>query len=559
MSLVDPYTELEQADARVRRAVHDPDGVQTALLREVLHVNRDTDYGRRYEFASIDDLATYRARVPLMSSAVLATYVERMIAGERDVLFEGHATFFGCTSGTTSAPKRIGFNPRVRDEYIHMSAPVVAMLERDFPGASRSTLMLTATYEESHTASGIPLGNASGFLRRALGEHPFFRFSPEVVYESLDPDARNYTHLMLALQRPMRCFAALMPVLLVNLMRRATEVADALVDDLASGRMEAGPPGIRALAAHCAPRLRPNPEAARRLRDIVRTHGRFVPGEYWPDVAVLQVWKGGTAKHALGELHEMFPRAQIRPLSSGSTEASLMSALDPAWNGGIPCLLSTVIEYLPADAEVDPANVVTLRDLERDRGYRLVVTNHRGLYRYVMEDVFVIEGYHEGIPYLNLEHRLGIVSNLTGEKVTEEQVAHAIDRAIAASGVHPRAFQVAPEKLPSGIGATFRYVVQVELAAPTPTPDALRAFITTFENDLRAHNSLYLLFRNGLLGPAILRQVRAGHFERVLRARTAGRGRADAQYKQTALSMDLVERDEANVILEVEVPPDAIA
>jgi GH3 auxin-responsive promoter len=552
--MIDIASEFERAEHRLRAALADPAGAQETLLLQILATNRDCELGRHHDFGSIRSLADYRARVPPSGYETFRPYVDRMVAGEADVLFEGHATFFGCTSGTTAAPKRVGFNPRVRSEYVHLLGPMVSALERDHPGASRCALLLTAQFEESFTPTGVPMGNASGFGRRSLDEHPYFRFVPEVVYESHDTDARIYTMLLFALTRPMRCFASLFPVLLVNLFARAEELALALADDLEHGRLVAGPPGIRAFAARCAPRLRPLPDAARRIRDIVRVHGRFVPAEYWPDVAALHVWKGGTAKHAVPELQALFPRAEIRPMSSGSTEAALMVPLERSWIGGVPALLSTVIEYLPADAEPLASNVITLRDLERERGYRLVVTNQRGMYRYVMEDVFVVEGiYEHGVPFLRLEHRIGIVSSLTGEKVTEEHVSHAIDRAIRATGVELAAFQVAPERLAAG-GASFRYVVVAELARAAAPAD-LRRFAAEVEADLREHNSQYVLNRNlGALAPVVLYRVRPGYFDALLRARAAS-GR-DVQFKRTALGTALLTAAAAD-ILEILDPEDA--
>jgi len=529
--------EFTQAEHRLRAALRDPATTQAMLLRDILVTNQDTDFGRRHDFASIGDVATFRERVPLASYADFAPHVARMIAGERDVLFEGHATFFGSTSGTTAAPKLVGFNPRVRNEYVHLLGPMVSCLERDHPGASRTALLLTAQFEETTSPTGVPIGNASGFGRRSLDAHPYFRFLPEVVYESHDTDARTYTMLLFALARPMRCFASLFPILLINLFKRVDEVAAALADDLERGRLEAGPPGIRAFASHCAPRLGPMPAAATRLREIIRTHGRFVPSEYWPDVSALHVWKGGTAKHALPELQAMFPRAEIRPMSSGSTEAALMVPLERTWIGGVPALCSTVIEFLPADAAPDATNVVTLADLVDGRGYRLVVTNHRGMYRYVMEDVFVIEDRYHGVPILRIDHRLGIVSSLTGEKVTEEQVSHAIDHAIAASGIAPTAFQVAPEQL-TAAKASYRYAILFEGAQSS---DVLRRFVRAFEDDLCAHNSQYVLNRNlGALGPAVLYRVNAGYFDAKIRTH-----RREIQLKRTALDTTLLVADQA--------------
>jgi hypothetical protein len=551
MTLIDIATEFEQAEARLRAAVRDPERQQEEKLREILTTNRDTEYGRRFDFASITDLRTYRARMPLVSYTDVLSYIDRIVDGEPDVLFAGRATFIGRTTGTTAAPKRVGFNPPVRGEYLHLLGPIIHMLERDHPGASRMVVLLTAQFEEDFSRAGIPIGNGSGFARRSMEEHPYFRFAPEPVYECRDADARSYMLLRLAVQRPIRCFASLFPTLLSNFFRRADELSDALADDLERGTMEAGPPGIRQLAPACAVRLRALPELARRMRDIKRAHGRFVPSEYWTDVSALQVWKAGTAKHGLAELQAVFPQAEIRPMISGSTEAALMVPLESTSCGGVPALCSTVMEFLPADADPHPDAVVTLRDLEEGRGYRCVVTNHRGFYRYVMEDVFVIEGYVDGVPSLKLDHRIGVVSSLAGEKMKEEHVTHAIDVAIAASGVQLKLFQVSPEKL-TGTTTSYRYAVQVELEGDL-SDEALRRFASALEADLRQHNSQYALNRNlGALGAPVVYCMKPGYFDAVLRARAAARGRTDAQLKPIAFSGDLLVLDPAWLVAAIE-------
>jgi hypothetical protein len=194
------------------------------------------------------------------------------------------------------------------------------------------------------------------------------------------------------------------------------------------------------------------------------------------------------------------------------------------------------MEFLPADAPTHADHVVSLRELEDGRGYRLVVTNHRGMYRYVMEDVFVIEGrYHHGVPILRLDHRLGIVSSLTGEKVTEEQVARAIDRAGAATGIAAPTFQVAPEQL-AGHGASYRYVILFEGSEPAAV---LRRFLAVVEDELRT-NSQYALNRTlGALGPAVLYRTRSGYFDALVRS---------VQLKRTALSTKLLAIEEGDLV-----------
>jgi len=517
-----------------------PTATQELLLREILEANRDTAYGRHYDFASISSTAVYRARVPYVRFAELSPWVDRMLAGEPDVLLTGQPIFFGRTSGTTGKPKHVGYPQSVELEYRAAWTPMAQKLEASEPNASREVLFVTGTFEEARTPLGTPIGSASGFVRNLeiFRDEPYFHAAPEDVFELTDLEARYYLLLRYALERPLVTIGALNPSSLVLLFKQAGVYAEALAEDLARGTFVAGPAG-----SHRDLRLPPRPDVAERVRRAIGP--RFRPEIAWPTLRVLQTWKGGASRHYFSALTASCPTACVWPMLSGSTEGLLLVPLRQSWTGGVPALASTVIEVLPADVTPSADAVVPFEELRLGGDYRFAITNRRGLYRYLMDDVFHVAEHHLGVPVLHFSHRLGAASSLTGEKLTEADAIAGANAALAL--VDAVDFQVAPEW-----DDPPRYVLLLELSAPT-TDATLAEALRRFEHAMAAANVEYAGKRSsGRLAAPTLLVLRAGTFDH--QRRHAAHGRSDAQVKVARLGSDLVDRDKLQPLAAIAWP-----
>jgi hypothetical protein len=229
-------------------------------------------------------------------------------------------------------------------------------------------------------------------------------------------------------------------------------------------------------------------------------------------------------------------------MPSSATEGTMFMALADDWVGGVPELTATVIELLPEEADAGGATIAMheLPELADGQGYRPVLTNHRGLYRYLMEDVFYVEGWHRGVPIMRFSHRHGMTSSLTGEKLTEVQVLAALDSAASSAGVDVSEAQLAPEW-----GSPPRYLLLVQPRRPAGRA-ALRALLIAFENTLAGSNPEYdHKRRSGRLAPPQLLVVGREVFERMRTDMTSGR--SDAQAKISRLRRDVLARDTLEV------------
>ena len=517
----------------LQRACREPRAVQTELVKTLLREARATEIGRRYGYAEIDSLETFRRRVPLHSYDQLRPAIDRMCRGERNVLGPEQPVFIAQTSGTTGAPKLVPFGQGMDYDLLPFLLSSYGAIESGCPGAIAGKQMILSRFLEGETSAGIPVGAASGFVRELLASALDMSPIPGAVFDEPRLPVRYYAMLLYMLSRPLIWLSALNPSTLLAMFEQLDGFGERLAADLEVGSFRNGPDGIAAVMEHGRP-LVASPERAARVRRSLAETGRVELEDVCPELRVVTTWMGGNAKHYLPQLRARLPTCELRSEVSGSSEGALLIPLDAHTEGGIPALFSTLIEFLPAECE--PANEALhdLEELRPDQGYRLVVTNRRSMVRLVMDDLFYLERYVERTPVLRFSHRHGHGSSLTGEKLTELQVITAVDTARASAAVEILDYQVRP-----GWGEPPAYVVLLEHDGHAT--ERLAAFLRTFETRLCELNLEYAAKRaSRRLGAPSLVVLPRGELRRWQQAELAASGRSDAQAKIPRLGRELL-------------------
>ena len=514
-------------EARFERALHElrvaiarPHEAQTALLQRLMMRAASTRWGELYDAASIRTLGEYQARVPLTGYDGHAAMIQRMAAGEPDVLFPGKARFVAKTSGTSGQPKLVVLPDDVDEEYVALIGTMLAARSGAYPGYLDRSVFLSGRYDEGRNEAGIQFGSASGFVRRLFASVPHFGGVPEEVFEETDHELRYYGLLFYTLSRPLEMLSSLNPSSLLALFDRLQRHGEALCADLEAGRPERAPRW---------PAIAPAPEVAARLRVALRRSGGLVATAAWPELRALAVWRGGDAQHYVPKLLERCPGVELWPMQHSSSEGGVAVPLAREWVGGVPALTATVLELFPQHGDVTSTESVPIEELREGHAYRVAITNARGFYRYLLDDVSIVEGFDQGVPILQYSHRVGGTSSLTGEKLTPQQVRQAVEGLDELHAI--RQFRLAPRW-----GSPPRYVFFVELERDRRIDaGALRARL---DAKLRQLNIEYDAKRESFrLAPLEVAVVAPSYFEE-LRAQAIS-GRSDAQYKLLPLSREL--------------------
>jgi hypothetical protein len=524
---------------------------QSALLTAIVRRNRDTLFGIEHGFREIRDVRDYQRRVPVRHWVELSPYVDRVVQGQPDILTSEPPFLFHWTSGTTGKPKMIPVTRRC-EAALKLTYRIwlyKAMLDNPRLLSGRVLPLLNAgvdAYTDNHVPYGSVSGNIYFRMPRILRQACSNTYD---VYHIEDIEARLYTLLRFALPQNCSFMVSGNPTGLRFLFELADRYSETLIRDIHDGTLAARfevPSHVRAAAASDLP---PNPGRARALARAKEQVGRLRPMEYWPDLAAIGCWIGGSMGHFAPSLREWCGESfRFRDIGYMASEGMFSIPLGNETPDGNLTLHSAFFEFIPEAEFGNPQAPVLLADeLEAGCNYQVVITTTGGLYRYAINDVIRVTGMVAGSPSIRFLYKGSNVQNLQGEMVSVDHVMEALEVATSAAGVNLRHFQVLADL------ADRRYVLHVE-PMQEAAASALRVMLARFEQELGAQNVNYQFFRaNAALRPPALRVMPTGWFARILADHVA-RGRRESQFKPFVLvsSAQYPEMATTEIVLEEE-------
>ncbi|MFZ3274388.1 MAG: GH3 auxin-responsive promoter family protein, partial [Lutibacter sp.] len=138
--------------------------MQQNVFKNLIAQAQNTTFGKDHNFSEIKSYEDFKKQVPIRDYEALKPYIEKVIAGESDVLWKGKPIYFAKTSGTTSGVKYI---PLTKESMpLHISAARNALLlyiaetkKADFVNGKMIFLQGSPELDEKN---GIKTGRLSG-------------------------------------------------------------------------------------------------------------------------------------------------------------------------------------------------------------------------------------------------------------------------------------------------------------------------------------------------------------------------------------------------------------
>ncbi len=93
------FSQRERAIDRFRRR---PAETQERIFRQLLRRGRGTEFGWRYDLGHVRSVEQFQSMVETFDYETFKPYIEKMLAGERNVTAPGRVKLFARSSGTTS-------------------------------------------------------------------------------------------------------------------------------------------------------------------------------------------------------------------------------------------------------------------------------------------------------------------------------------------------------------------------------------------------------------------------------------------------------------------------
>ena len=226
-----------------------------------------------------------------------------------------------------------------------------------------------------------------------------------------------------------------------------------------------------------------------------------------------------------------------------ASEGVIAIPMEPGKSGGVLATSIHFFELIPVEQmDQDHPDTILPEEAEVGKSYVVVMSTSAGLYRYNIGDVVRVTGFIGRTPTVEFLHRVGRTCSLTGEKLTEDQVSLALERAERGSTLAIESFtmQPAPEGFP-------RYVVLVELSE-TAGAEPLRMLAKRLDRELADINVEYGSKRSSMrLHAPEVWVVKPGGYRR-WRERRLADGTAEAQLKPVRLSRDASYCDQFDIV-----------
>ncbi|HMS16922.1 MAG TPA: GH3 auxin-responsive promoter family protein [Planctomycetota bacterium] len=494
------------SNRRFEQSVRNVRETQEQLLLAMVAANRDTEYGKAHGFASIRSFSDWQRLVPVVTYEDLREGMERVIRGAKNVFTAEDPVLFARTSGTTGDAKYIPVTKTCqgkssKDQMRTWFHHAVKDHPQIFLGR---VLSLVSPAVEGLTPSGLPYGSTSGHIYKNMPSLVRGTYLiPYDLFELNDYEAKYTAIMRLGIGAHVTFLATANPSSIIKMCEMANRHSEMLIKDLHDGTLSSDLPIEGPLRKTLESRLRPDPVRARALSQArQRRAGMLLPVDYWPGLKLIGCWKGGTVGGYLQKFPGWFdPEGQkpipVRDWGYLSSEARGSIPVTDRGAGGVLTVASNVYEFVPvADLEASPENSSAWNFLRADQvkvgsEYYIFFSTTGGLYRYDINDVVEVTGTYQTAPVIEFRRKGRGMTNITGEKVSVNQIITAFGNVATRLGLTIDHFKAEADTEES------RYIFKAESRAGIP--ESLRpAVLRAIDHELSRLNLEYDAKRKSL-------------------------------------------------------------
>lgn len=475
---------------RIENWSRHPVAVQREVLQELVTAAQHTALGKKYKFSNLFTLKEFKKNVPIHTYDDIKPYVERMMEGEENILWNTPINWFAKSSGTTADKSK--FIPiseeSLQDNHFKASKDVLTSYYNNFPG---SDLL---------TGKSLVVG----------GSHQLNKMSEEIQYGDLSAVLMQNTPFWGQWLRTPELSIALLDEWEEKIEQLAAITAEENVTSLA------GVPTWTLLL----------------LKRILAIKGKSTIKEVWPNLELYIT--GGVSFVPYREQFDKIVGKKINYLEIYNASEGFFAGQQSPDDDGMLLFTEHGIfyEFMPAD-QYEQKNPST-EGLDRvaiGKNYALVISTSGGLWRYLVGDTIQFTSLN---PYkIKVTGRLKHFMNAFGEEVIVDNSDRAIAIAAEKTDCIVNDYTAAPVYFSEHANGAHEWLIEFEKA-----PENLQEFIIELDQALKNCNSDYEAKRHKdiALRLPIVHILAKGHFTKWLHSKN----KVGGQHKVPRLSNDRV-------------------
>ncbi|MDX1279204.1 GH3 auxin-responsive promoter family protein [Oceanihabitans sediminis] len=467
----------------IQKWANNPIETQNKVFQKLISEAVSTQFGKDHDFVSVNNHNDFVNRVPVRDYEALKPYVDRVVAGEENILWKGKPLYFAKTSGTTSGAKYIPITKESMPTHVEAARNAILMYIHETGNAKfvDGKMIFLQGSPVLEKQNGIQLGRLSGIVAH---------YVPKYLQKNR------------------------MPSLKTNCIEDWETKVNAIVEETLPENMTIIS-GIPSWVQMYFEKLQER--TGKKVGDIFKNFNLFIFGgvNYEPYRAKFESLIG-----------RKVDSIELYPASEG-----FFAYQDKQHEKGMLLQLNSGIfyEFIKADDfYTENPKRITIADVEIGVNYVMIISTTAGLWAYNIGDTVQFTSTK---PYrVIVSGRIKHFISAFGEHVIGKEVEQAIQEALVGSDAEVSEFTVAPQISPSEGLPYHEWFVEFE-----KEPENISALAQKIDASLQKQNSYYLdLIEGKVLQPLKLTKVKKGGFQDYMKSI----GKLGGQNKLPRLSND---------------------
>ena len=152
---------------------NNPIETQKKVFDNLIRQANATQFGKDHKFSEITSFQDFQKQVPVRDYEALRSYIDKVVAGEKDILWKGKPIYFAKTSGTTSGAKYIPLTKESMPTHIAAARSAILLYIHEtkksaFVDGKMIFLQGSPILEEKN---GIKIGRLSGIVAHFIPKY----------------------------------------------------------------------------------------------------------------------------------------------------------------------------------------------------------------------------------------------------------------------------------------------------------------------------------------------------------------------------------------------------
>lgn len=417
---------------QLQNACKTPDQAQVRALMAIISANKQTSFGKEYNFSSITTIQDYRAATPICEYEFFRPYIDKQLETNEFVLTPERPELYAQTSGTTAEPKYIPILKKTLQSYKRSQRISACAQHSAVDGIFSGKIMaIVSPAIEGYLPNGQAYGSMSGVVYQTMPSFFCSRYVLDAaIFDIKDYETKYRLIAAFSMMEPdISCIATANPSTLIKIIEVINQYFDSLICFTATGHLRdlnlvLEPALKKRLDGQC----KANPERAAYLTSVYGKNRRILLSELWPDIRAVLTWTSGNCAVLLPALRQQLSsKTRIIEMGYLASEFKGTIIVDCLENLGVPTLEENFFEFAEVNAwDNGEKDILLLSQLKKDVSYYIIVTAPHGLYRYFINDIVKVTGFYHKTPTLVFVQKGKGVTNMSGEKLYESQVIQAV-------------------------------------------------------------------------------------------------------------------------------------